>query len=84
MVVGEVGGAVGCAPLEAQVELFDSLIEGCTGATKEENMGVKVGHLPIFINEDKSLKPLRCDTLGIALDFILSCRVLSWTFLGFL
>ncbi|CAA6654095.1 unnamed protein product [Spirodela intermedia] len=48
LIVGEVGGVVGCAPSEAQVELFNSLIEGCTGATKEENIGVKGPLLDFF------------------------------------
>lgn len=41
--MGEVGGAVEAAPTEAQVELFDALIDGCREAIKAESFDPKVG-----------------------------------------
>lgn len=38
----EVGGAVEAAPTEAQIELFDSLIDGCREAVKGEVVDPKV------------------------------------------
>ena len=42
MIVGEVGGVLASAHSEIQIELFDSLIEGCKEAIKEENITIKV------------------------------------------
>lgn len=39
----EVGGAVGAAPPEAQIELFDALIDGCKEAVEIEILDPKVG-----------------------------------------
>lgn len=39
----EVGGAVGAAPPEAQIELFDALIDGCKEAVEVEILDPKVG-----------------------------------------
>lgn len=42
LIVAEVGGAVGAAPHEAQIELFNALIDGCTEAVEFGNLDVKV------------------------------------------
>lgn len=46
----EVGGAVASVPPEAQIELFDILIEGCTDAVKEGSLDPKVGFEYYFAN----------------------------------
>lgn len=42
LIVAEVGGVVEAAPPEAQIELFDSLIDGCREAVNGGNLDVKV------------------------------------------
>jgi len=42
LIVAEVGGLIETAPYEAQVELFEMLIDGCQEAVREGNMDVKV------------------------------------------
>lgn len=42
-IVMEVGGTIEAAPTEAQIELFDALIDGCREAVKEGNLDPKVG-----------------------------------------
>lgn len=41
--VADVGGIVESASIEAQIELFDLLIDGCREAVKEGNLDIKVG-----------------------------------------
>lgn len=41
----EVGGVVEAAPEEAQVELFDALIDGCRESVETEDFESKVKHL---------------------------------------
>ena len=48
--MGEVGGAVEAAPTEAQVELYDALIDGCREAMKAESFDPKVGSFIIITN----------------------------------
>uniref|UniRef100_A0A1D1Y7W7 Chromodomain-helicase-DNA-binding protein 1 n=2 Tax=Anthurium amnicola TaxID=1678845 RepID=A0A1D1Y7W7_9ARAE len=48
LIAGEVGGVVGTAPSDTLIELFDSLIEGCRGAMKGENIGLKGALLDFF------------------------------------
>lgn len=43
LIVAEVGGAVGAAPPEAQIELFNTLIDGCTEAVELGSLDPKVG-----------------------------------------
>lgn len=43
LIAAEVAGAVGAAPQEAQIELFDALIDGCREAVEVENLDPKVG-----------------------------------------
>jgi hypothetical protein len=43
LIAAEVGGAVGAAPPELQIELFDALIDGCKEAVEVENLDPKVG-----------------------------------------
>ncbi|XP_038692597.1 protein CHROMATIN REMODELING 5-like isoform X2 [Tripterygium wilfordii] len=47
-IVAEVGGAVAAAPPEAQIELFDTLIDGCREAVKAENLDPKGSLLDFF------------------------------------
>lgn len=42
LIVAEVGGAVAAAPPEAQVELFNALIDGCSEAVELGNLDLKV------------------------------------------
>lgn len=42
-IAAEVGGSVATVPPEAQIELFDVLIEGCTEAVKVGSLDPKVG-----------------------------------------
>ena len=42
MIAEEVGGAVAAAPLDAQIELFKALVEGCREAVDVENAEPKV------------------------------------------
>ncbi|XP_071926260.1 protein CHROMATIN REMODELING 5-like isoform X1 [Coffea arabica] len=48
LIVGEVGGAVEAAPTEAQVELYDALIDGCREAMKAESFDPKGPLLDFF------------------------------------
>ncbi|XP_078441863.1 chromatin remodeling 5 [Wolffia australiana] len=48
LIVGEVGGVLRSAPQEIQTELFDSLIDGCREATKEDNISTKGPLLDFF------------------------------------
>ncbi|KAK9274029.1 hypothetical protein L1049_018843 [Liquidambar formosana] len=48
LIVAEVGGAVGAASFEAQVELFDALIDGCREAVKGKNLDSKGPLLDFF------------------------------------
>lgn len=43
LIAAEVGGAVGAAPPESQIELFDALIDGCREAVERGNLDPKVG-----------------------------------------
>lgn len=43
LIAAEVGGAVGAAPPDSQIELFDALIDGCREAVERGNLDVKVG-----------------------------------------
>lgn len=45
LVAAEVGGAVAAAPEEAQIELFDALIDGCKEAAEVGNLDSKVGYV---------------------------------------
>ena len=42
LIAVEVGGAVGAAPPEAQIELFDALIDGCREAVEVGSLDPKV------------------------------------------
>lgn len=42
LIATEVGGAIEAAPVEAQIELFDALVDGCQEATKGEIIDPKV------------------------------------------
>lgn len=42
LIASEVGGVVEAAPMEAQIELFDALIDGCQEAAKGELTEIKV------------------------------------------
>lgn len=42
LIAAEIGGAVGAAPLEAQIELFNALIDGCTEAVELGSLDPKV------------------------------------------
>jgi len=42
LIVAEVGGAVEAAPLKAQVELFNALIDGCREAVEVGSLDLKV------------------------------------------
>jgi len=42
LIVAEVGGAVEAAPLKAQVELFNTLIDGCREAVEVGSLDLKV------------------------------------------
>lgn len=46
----EVGGVVGAAPEEAQVELFDSLIDGCRESVEAGNLEPKVRFEIEYVN----------------------------------
>ena len=48
LIVAEVGGAIGAAPLEAQSELFNALIDGCTEAVELGSLDPKVGNFKFF------------------------------------
>ncbi|XP_059625031.1 protein CHROMATIN REMODELING 5 isoform X2 [Cornus florida] len=48
LVAAEVGGAVETAPTEAQIELFDALIDGCREAVKGRNLDPKGPLLDFF------------------------------------
>ncbi|KAK7300222.1 hypothetical protein RJT34_11062 [Clitoria ternatea] len=48
LIVAEVGGTVGAAPLEAQIELFNALIDGCTEAVELGSLDVKGPLLDFF------------------------------------
>ncbi|KAA8544555.1 hypothetical protein F0562_022586 [Nyssa sinensis] len=48
LIVAEVGGAVEAAPREAQIELFDALIDGCREAAKGGNLDPKGPLLDFF------------------------------------
>ncbi|XP_027368261.1 protein CHROMATIN REMODELING 5-like isoform X2 [Abrus precatorius] len=48
LIVAEVGGAVGAAPPESQIELFNALIDGCTEAVEVGNVDVKGPLLDFF------------------------------------
>jgi len=42
LIAAEVGGTLEAAPVEAQIELFDALIDGCQEAVKGEIIDPKV------------------------------------------
>lgn len=42
LIAEEVGGAVGAAPLDAQIELFNALIDGCRDAVEVGSLDQKV------------------------------------------
>lgn len=42
LIAGEVGGAVGAAKPEAQIELFNALIDGCRDAVESGSTDPKV------------------------------------------
>lgn len=42
LIAADVGGAVVAAPPEAQIELFNALIDGCSEAAEIENLDPKV------------------------------------------
>ncbi|KAG9142953.1 hypothetical protein Leryth_006227 [Lithospermum erythrorhizon] len=48
LIAAEVGGAVEAAPTEAQIELYDALIDGCRDAVGVENMDPKGPMLDFF------------------------------------
>lgn len=48
LIAAEVGGAVGAAPPELQIELFDALIDGCKEAVEVENLDPKGPLLDFF------------------------------------
>ncbi|CAN1170496.1 Protein CHROMATIN REMODELING 5 [Linum perenne] len=48
LIAAEVGGAFAAAPPDAQIELFDALVEGCKEATEVENMDPKGPLLDFF------------------------------------
>ncbi|RDX93137.1 Protein CHROMATIN REMODELING 5, partial [Mucuna pruriens] len=48
LIAAEVGGAVGSAPLEAQTELFNALIDGCTEAVELGSLDPKGPSLDFF------------------------------------
>ena len=43
--MAEVGGIIETTPPEAQIELFELLIDGCQEAVRGGNMDVKVCHI---------------------------------------
>lgn len=47
LIVDDVGGAIAKAPCEAQIELYESLIDGCQEAVKE-NTDIKVYFIVIL------------------------------------
>jgi chromodomain-helicase-DNA-binding protein 1 len=48
--VDDVGGAIAKAPYEAQIELYDLLIDGCQEAVKE-NTDIKVKFIVMPLRE---------------------------------
>lgn len=48
LIASEVGGSFAAAPPEAQIELFNSLIDGCREAVKMGNVDPKVGSVIVF------------------------------------
>ncbi|KAF8403596.1 hypothetical protein HHK36_011700 [Tetracentron sinense] len=48
LIVGEVGGAIEAAPSQAQIELFDALIDGCREVVKRGNLDPKGALLDYF------------------------------------
>ncbi|KAK3032361.1 hypothetical protein RJ639_037079, partial [Escallonia herrerae] len=48
LIVAEVGGSIEAAPTEAQIELFDALLDGCREAVKEGNLDPKGPLLDFF------------------------------------
>lgn len=48
LIATEVGGAIEAAPVEAQIELFDALVDGCQEATKGEIIDPKGPLLDFF------------------------------------
>jgi len=42
LIAADVGGAVAAAPPEAQIELFNALIDGCSEAVEIGNLDIKV------------------------------------------
>ncbi|KAG2674741.1 hypothetical protein I3760_13G152700 [Carya illinoinensis] len=48
LIAAEVGGAVGAAPPESQIELFDALIDGCREAVERGNLDPKGPLLDFF------------------------------------
>lgn len=42
LIAADVGGAVAAAPPEAQIELFNALIDGCSEAVEIGNLDTKV------------------------------------------
>lgn len=57
----EVGGVVEAAPEEAQVELFDALIDGCRESVETEDFESKVKHLnceALFFGSTEIISPI--------------------------
>lgn len=48
LIASEVGGAIEAAPIEAQIELYDALIDGCHEAVKVESADAKVGLITAY------------------------------------
>ncbi|GMH11458.1 hypothetical protein Nepgr_013299 [Nepenthes gracilis] len=48
LIAAEVGGAIEAAPVEAQLELFDALVDGCQEAVKGEDLELKGPLLDFF------------------------------------
>lgn len=46
LIAADVGGSVEAAPDEAQIELFDALIDGCQEAVNGEDIDTKVFFWP--------------------------------------
>src|SRR4051812_16076175 len=51
LIVDDVGGAIAKAPCEAQIELYDLLIDGCQEAVKE-NTDIKVYVIVMSVQEN--------------------------------
>lgn len=49
MIAAEVGGIVEAAPTDAQIELYDALIDGCKDAVRGETLDPKVCPFVMYI-----------------------------------